>query len=228
MTTVAEFVIDAPPEAWRSVGFDVDSDGLLQLGGIRIRLTHMGPLAAVADPSGDPVADPNARSGTGRGLSSWVLADAPDVDVAEIDGLPTAHASAPPQPGPVHPNGVVGIDHVVVYTPDLERTCAAIAAATGAPLKRVREAGSVRQGFHRLGQLIVEVVTSPQVSARHAVFWGLAFNVSDIDAIYTRCGRAMMSPPKHAVQQGRRIASFYAAAGLGVPVAVMTVEARNS
>ena len=50
-----------------------------------------------------------------------------------------------------HPLGAIGLDHVVVTTDSLERTCAAIEAATGAPLKRVREVGEIRQGFHRLG-----------------------------------------------------------------------------
>ena len=47
--------------------------------------------------------------------------------------------------------GAIGLDHVVVTTDSLERTCGAIADATGAPLRRVREVGEIRQGFHRLG-----------------------------------------------------------------------------
>jgi len=212
-TAVAEFVIDARPEAWRAVGFDVgvaDDDGhaRLQLGGISIRLTGTDPVARA-----------------GSAMTEWVLAGAPDTDIAEIDGLRTTHvpAAAQPRAATEHPNGVVGIDHVVVFTPDLEKSCDAIAAATGAPLKRIREAGDVRQGFHRLGELIVEVATSPTVTVSHATFWGLALNVADIDAIYARCGDALMSPPKQAVQQGRRIASFRKNAGLGLPVAVMSV-----
>ena len=203
MTTVAELVISAEPEAWRAVGFNVDDHGLLRLGGINIRLT-----------------------GGADGLAEWVLADAPDRAVDVIDGLLTSHGDAPSPADTNHANGVSSIDHVVVYTPDLERTCAAIETATGAPLRRVRETGSLRQGFHRLGELIVEVVTFPQIAQEQATFWGLALNVDDIDALYERCGDAAMSAPKNAVQPGRRIASFRESAALGLPVAVMTPHQR--
>jgi hypothetical protein len=199
MTTVAELVIAAEPSAWRAVGFEVDDEGLLELGGIGIRLT-----------------------GGNNGLTEWILADAPDASVDVIDGLRTSHADVPSPRTTHHDNGVDSIDHVVVYTPDLERTCGAIEEATGAPLRRVREVGSLRQGFHRLGGLIVEVVSFPQIVQERATFWGLALNVDDIDALYERCGDEAMSAPKDAVQPGRRIASFRESAALGLPVAVMT------
>ena len=211
MTTVVEFVVDASADAWRAIGFDVASDGgaggVFQLGGIRIRLTG---------------------NDSGAGITSWVLADAPDASITSIDGLATSHGTPGNGSAPVHPNGIDSFDHVVVNTADLEHTCAEIAAATGAPLKRIREAGAIRQGFHRLGELIVEVVTHPGVDTPHASFWGLALNVVDIDALYERCGDGLMSAPKTAVQPGRRIASFRKEAGLGLPVAVMTPHPRNS
>jgi hypothetical protein len=205
MTTVVEITVAAEPDAWRAVGFEVDGDGGVVLGGIRIRL-----------------------AGGDGGITGWLLADAPDTAILDIDGLAASHTSAPTDAaGPVHPNGVTSIDHIVVYTPDLERTCAAIEAATGAPLKRIREVGSLRQGFHRLGELIVEVVTFPGVTSAQAEFWGLALNVADIDALYERCGADAMSAPKDAVQPGRRIASFRESAALGTPVAVMTPHVRR-
>ena len=206
MTTVAEFVLALDPQPWRAVGFNVDANDTMQLGGIRLRFTGIG-----ADP----------------GIASWVLAHAPDLSVVAIDGLQTAHGEPADSAEPSgQPNGVRGIDHVVVYTPDLEQTCDAIAAVTDAPLKRIREVGQLRQGFHRLGELIVEVVTFPGVPVEHATFWGLALNVADIDALYATYGEAVLSRPKDAVQSGRRIASFRDAAGLGLPVAVMTTGAR--
>ena len=68
---------------------------------------------------------------------------------AELDGLPwraaAAVASAPPASRAAHPNGAVGIDHVVVVTPDFDRTAAALDTA-GLGLRRVRDAGGFRQG----------------------------------------------------------------------------------
>ena len=208
MTTVAEITLVASPDAWRSAGFTVDDDGVVWLGDIALRLVQSMDGAS--------------------GITGWVLVDAPEPHGVDIDGLPTSHVASPgdlpvaPTPAVGHANTVTTIDHIVVYTPDVERTCGAITAATGAPLKRIREVGSLRQGFHRMGAFIVEVVSFPGVTSEHAEFWGLAFNVADIDAAYALCGDDAMSVPKDAVQPGRRIASFREPVGLGTPVAVMT------
>ena len=207
MTTVVEFTVVASPDAWRSAGFTVGEDRVVRIGDVEVRLIE-------------------EDSERGGGITGWALVDAPDPHVIDLDGMHTAHifersalAEGVPEP---HANTVTTIDHVVVQTKDLERTCAAIEAATGAPLRRVREVGTLRQGFHRLGELIVEVVTHPGVVVDRAEFWGLAFNVADIDVAFALCGEAVMSQPKDAVQPGRRIASFREGASLGTPVALMT------
>ena len=60
--------------------------------------------------------------------------------------------------------GVTGIDHVVVLTPNLDRTIAAVEDRVGVPLLRIRdgEAGRspVRQAFFRLGEVVLEVVSA--------------------------------------------------------------------
>ncbi len=122
-----------------------------------------------------------------------------------------------------HPNGAIGLDHVVVTTDSLERTCAAIESATGAPLRRVREVGELRQGFHRVGGgLIVEVVERAGLPVAPAWFWGLVLNVEDLDAAVERIGTDTISEPRPAVQPGRSIATVRETAGLGLPVALMT------
>lgn len=207
MTTVVEFMLGGSDVAWRAVGFAVNDSGTVQLGGIRCRF------------------DANSLT---PGITSWALAEADDPSATSIDGLATSHRDIPDSERvpATHPNGVIGIDHVVVYTPDLERTCAAITGATAAPLKRIREVGTLRQGFHRLGELIVEVVTFPDIAPGGALFWGLALNVSDIDAMFDSYGPEVLSPPKDAVQPGRRISSFRDSALLGLPVALMTSPQR--
>ena len=157
------------------------------------------------------------------GVHGWAF-DA--VDVADIDGIPTRRAE-PPQ-ALHHLAGdftldVVCVDHIVVMTSDLMRTSEAFAAATGAPLKRVRDASnSVRQAFHRVGDVVIEIVSSPQVPAGAATLWGFVLTVRSLDAVADYLGPDVLSPPKSAVQEGRLIATFRQAAGLGVPVALMT------
>jgi len=69
---------------------------------------------------------------------------------------------------------VIGVDHVVINTPDLMRTSDALTAATGAPLKRVRDAGNnMQQGFHRLGSVVVEIVTCAIDASGAGVIVGL-------------------------------------------------------
>lgn len=197
MTAVVELVVESPAEPWSELGLHVVDD-VAVVGSIAVRFVPGN-----------------------RGLVAWGVADCPQ-PVESIDGLPTHHVE-PVVPGAAGAGlGVVSWDHVVVMTSSLERTCAAIEAATGAPLKRIREAGPIRQGFHRLGELIVEVVETDRHTGPQAAFWGFVWNVDDLDAVCTRLGPDLITPPKHAVQPGRRIASVRASAGLGLPLALMT------
>ena len=107
-----------------------------------------------------------------EGIVAWGLDGLPSDDApVDIDGLSTYLADAPTG-DTTNTLDVVSFDHVVVMTSSLERTCGAIEAATGEALKRVREAGPVRQGFHRLGPVIVEVVESDRVTATDVVVLG--------------------------------------------------------
>jgi hypothetical protein len=142
-----------------------------------------------------------------------------------IDGIPTVRGgSTSPLVPDAHRLGIVGVDHVVVMTGSLDRTCAAIADAIGEPLRRIRDAGNgVRQGFHKAGSIIIEVVERPDLgSQRGAALWGLVFTVSDLDEVVSWLGPDVISAPRDAVQQGRRIATVRHEAGLGVPLALMT------
>ena len=151
MTAVGELVIASSVEPWRAIGLQVN-DGVARVGGIALRFVP--------------------ASGGRGGVISWGLVGSLTGSV-DIDGLATHHLEEALEGGRDHALDIVGFDHLVVMTSSLERTCGAIEAATGEPLKRIREAGAVRQGFHRLGELIIEVVESPQVTATTASFWAL-------------------------------------------------------
>ena len=205
MTSVAELVVASPVEPWQAIGLHV-VDGVARIGGIALRFVPVG-----AD---------------GReGVISWGLTGSP-AEVADIDGLATHHVDGPPAGPTEHPLGIAGFDHLVVMTSSLERTCGAIEAATGEPLKRIREAGPIRQGFHRLGELIIEVVESAQVTAPQASFWGFVWNLTDLHEACAQLGPEIVSLPKAAVQPGRFIATVRAQVGLGLPLALMTPPSR--
>ena len=124
--------------------------------------------------------------------------------MTSIDGVPT-EVVAPAAPVLVeHPIGAIGLDHVVVATDSLERTSGAIADATGAPLKRVREVGEIRQGFHRVGGggLIVEVVERAGLPEGPATLWGLVLNVEDLDSRWSGSARPRSAPPSPPCSRG--------------------------
>ncbi|HEY1358556.1 MAG TPA: VOC family protein [Thermoleophilaceae bacterium] len=206
--SIDELVVAAEPAAWQRAGFAV-ADRIAEVGTVRVRL---------------------AGSDAGRGLVSWSLRGA---DPTQLDGLPTEPSERPPVAGPRHPNGVVSVDHVVVFSPNLDRTAAALQEA-GLDLRRIREeptpAGAPRQAFFRLGEVILEVIQAPDGSPLladpegPARLWGISFLVDDLGATAEALGD-QLGDPRDAVQAGRTIATARREAELGLAVAFMTPAA---
>jgi hypothetical protein len=190
--------------AWEALGFAVSAGGDCRLGAVTL---HLG-----------------AR---GEGIVGWRLDGRGDGD-GLLDGLPElspgVQARAERPAGP-HPNGALGLDHVVIATPDLARTVAALERA-GLDLRRRRETrlGEVplRQAFFVAGDCLLEVAGPPEPTGDGpARFWGLTVVVSDLDALARELG-PRLGEPRPAVQPGRRIATLRAAAGLSTATAFMT------
>ena len=86
----------------------------------------------------------------------------------------------------------------------------------------------MRQGFHRIGERGSGWADRrTRRASRHpepgpAAFWGIVLIVDDLDAACDLIGPDRISPPKDAVQPGRRIATVRADVGLEIPVALMT------
>lgn len=202
--TLDELTVADSPQAWRACGFEVEGETCV-VGEVRIRLAGLD---------------------AGKGLIGWSLRE---VEGGELDGLATARSDRPP-PGSaaVHPNGIATVDHVVAFTPALDRTIAVLEGA-GLDLRRVREeptpAGAPRQAFFRVGGTILEVVQQPPEAIEDAdgpaFFWGLAFVAPDLDATAAGLGDRV-SEARAAVQPDRRIATLRRAAGLSLPVALMS------
>lgn len=143
----------------------------------------------------------------GKGLTDWAFGD------GEARKTPS------------HPNGVVALDHLVVTTPDLDRTIAEFEAA-GHDLRRVRDTGTderpMRQAFFKAGEVVLEVV-GPRMARGDGpmTLWGLSWTVADLEATAAFLG-TRLRPSKPAVQPGRRIATLDRAAGSSVPMAFMS------
>lgn len=222
-----------PAHAWRAGGFQVDAAG-------RVRL---GATTLVATGDGGGHQRWSWSTGTAPGLVDGIdlLADtAQPNDTAQAND--TAQPNDTAEPGDTaepsstaHPNRVIALDHVVVRSPDVERTQAAL-GELGLVCARVRTItvgdSPVEQRFFVARDTVIELVGpapgtgDPALGdlgvAEPATIWGIACVVDDIDATAAALGDAC-SAPKGAVQPGRRIATLRTRdLGIGPTVAFMT------
>lgn len=189
VTLLALQVAD-PADAWTRCGFDVDANGVCPVGGVAIRLLGRE---------------------RGTGMVGWALGGLPPDSPDELDGIPTTRSDSPGAAPGAHPNGVTAIDHVVLMSPNLQRTVAALGDIGVHPRReRDTELGGrpIRQIFYRLGEVILEVVGSPDAAGDGASsLWGITYVVADIDATAAFFGDHT-APVKDAVQRGRRITTL--------------------
>ncbi len=208
--TVDEVEVADPPEAWVRAGFCVDSGGdagaVCRIGGVRIRLTG---------------------SDRGTGILGWSLRGLPSDDsLTDLDGIPTARSDALAAAPAEHANGVTAIDHIVLLSPDLARTVDSL-SAIGVTPRRERDAQlggrPIRQVFFRFGEVIIEVVGSPETATDGpSTLWGITYVVADIDATAAYFGDRT-TPVKAAVQPGRRITTLrHQALGMSVRSAMIS------
>jgi hypothetical protein len=192
--------VAADPDAWRALGFVVDDDDMCAVDGVAIRLDSAG-----------------------RKISGWALADVPGG--VEVDGLPTVPAPPLRATTASHANGTVALDHLVVMSPDPDRTIKAL-AAHGVEPRRQRHTDQYgppfTQTFFRLGRPILELIgpVAP-AGSEPARFYGIAFTVRDLDATAALLGDRL-GRVKDAVQPERRIATLRREAGAGIPLAFMS------
>lgn len=196
------------PAVWDQLGFAVHG-GRVHLGGVEVRLD-------------------GARAG--GGLLGWTLDPSP---AGALDGLPhvasdvaspsVSASTTSSSPDPVHPNGITGVDHVVVATGDHDRTAAALAGHGLHPRRTVdgaRGDTATRYRFYLLGTCLLEVIgpTEPRADAGPARFVGLALVADDLERLGDHAGT-----PRAAVQPGRRIVTLRTEPlGGSLPIAVLT------
>ena len=194
--------LDDRPDGWAAAGFDVRDDSVA-IGNTVIRLGS----------SDDPQRGIQAVSI--EGLDGPI--DGIDLRPDESEALRPAAADSA-----AHPNGVVHIDHLVVFSPDVERTRAALATA-GLEVRRTRVGDDGRrQVFFWLGDVILELIGPVEPDTGPPIVWGLALSCADIDAAADLLGPALGSV-KPAIQEGRRIATIRTKdLGISTAIALMT------
>jgi hypothetical protein len=209
--TIDEFEVADPADTWVQAGFSVDSDAICRVGGVRIRL---------------------AGRGRGTGIVGWSLRGLPsDGSLDDLDGIPTTSSDGVAAMPAKHQNGVLAIDHVVLLSPDLRRTVESL-TTVGVEPRRERDGQlsgrSIRQIFFRAGEVIIEVVGSPETTGEGpATLWGITYVVADIDATAAYFGDRT-APVKDAVQPGRRITTLrHHELGISVRSAMISSHIRD-
>ena len=86
----------------------------------------------------------------------------------------------------------------------------------------------MRQIFFRAGEVIIEVVGSPETASEGpSTLWGITYVVADIDATTAYFGDRT-APVKDAVQPGRRITTLrHHELGISVPSAMISAHIRD-
>lgn len=191
-------IVDDPIESWHEAGF-AGNDVIV-----------IGSTTIV------PTAGPD-RSERGRGILGGSIDGIETLDGLELGSWEPSGAID----AEAHPNGVVAIDHVVVTTPDCDRTTTSFEAG-GFDVRRVRkienERGDRRQTFFWFGDVICELVGPDEPSgAGPARWWGLALTVEDLEATAELLGDSL-KPIKPAVQPGRFVATLAGGVGPSVPI----------
>lgn len=203
-------VVDDSIEVWNAAGF-------AGLDVVTIGATTVVPTAAAE----------SAGEGHRNGIVGACLEG-----IGELDGLALGSWDGSPDASSVaeHPNSVASIDHVVVMTPDCDRTTAAF-EAQGLEARRVRKIelpdGDRRQTFFWMGDVVCELV-GPEVADGDgpARWWGLALTVTDLD-ITTNLLGDLASEAKPAVQPGRFVSTLRRDAGLGVPILFISKHVKQ-
>lgn len=203
MPPLRSLVIGDDPAAWEQLGFTV-SDGQIVLGRVAIQLVG---------------------TANGRGILGWTLEGV----AHDIDGLLVMEYShSGPRNFAAHHNGLFGIDRLMIWSDDLDRSSAAFSAA--GLRERTREVvahddGSRSRGVFWAGRTVVEVVESPDNTSMHpgvSTFGGLSLVCDDFDRTAQVLG-ASLSPRRAARQAGRYLATVLSRnVDISVPVDVIS------
>lgn len=209
MPVLRSLIIGDTPASWIAAGFNVSaSNGSAHtsIGDVTIEL--VGP-------------------DDGRGITAWRFDDiGRGTGEHHIDGVSTQPVGEVLSKTGEHHNLVSHLDHVVMFTPDLQRTVAAL-EADGFEARRTRDIPGTeplrQQVFFWAGSTIIELVgPAAPTGDGPASLWGLAVTCDDLDLAHERLD-GTLGTPKPAVQPGRRIATLRTKdVGISTAIALMT------
>ncbi|MBX3429136.1 MAG: VOC family protein [Hyphomonadaceae bacterium] len=104
-------------------------------------------------------------------------------------------------------SAAVGLDHIVIRTPNPERAGALYGARLGLDMRLDREVAGRRLMFFRCGDAIVEIVHDPALTDDRDKLWGISWRVANADAARARLAEAGLdvSEVRPGMKPGTRV-----------------------
>lgn len=104
-------------------------------------------------------------------------------------------------------SGVLGLDHIVIRTPDPERAAALYGARLGLDMRLDREVMGRRLMFFRCGDAVVEIVHDSAMTDGRDKLWGLSWRVANAEAARARLAAACLdvSEVRAGAKPGTRV-----------------------
>jgi catechol 2,3-dioxygenase-like lactoylglutathione lyase family enzyme len=178
-------VLDAHGEGLASIAFGVDDVDRAER---RLARVGLDPEPIVAGESIDRLG--GGRRHWRRTRASTVATHGVRIFMMESTSLPCSALRAP------EAGAVMGLDHVVIRTPDPERAAALYGARLGLDLRldRSNQDWGARLMFFRCGGLIVEIAHDLKagVSSGPDTLWGLSWRVPDASSAHERLRAASL------------------------------------
>ncbi|KAJ3235641.1 hypothetical protein HDU81_000273 [Chytriomyces hyalinus] len=255
---LVEITIADNPSAWTAAGFKVHQhpmphrDPFVQVGQVTINL--IGGHGGIVSWAFESSPAHNAEMGTLlHALSqNTILTSTQKITPGFIvDGLATTlissrdeerHSLMTPFLESIqsikNPNGVTGVDHIVIGSKNASRTIGMLAMLGIHPRAPAMERNAKRYWFFKSGDVVIELIEKSANNAASssndtattvdgtqdgARFWGLAFSCADVDTLAAG-SQLMRSKPRDAIQgKGRRICILnHEKAGISTNVAFIT------
>lgn len=104
-------------------------------------------------------------------------------------------------------NGVPGLDHIVIRTPEPERAAALYGARLGLDMRLDREVMGRRLMFFRCGDAIVEIIHDDALTGGRDTLWGMSWRVASADAMRERLANTGLdvSEVRSGMKPGTRV-----------------------
>jgi hypothetical protein len=183
--------------SWESIGFLVDSKNEVHFNEVSIKLCGDEPEKYKIPSHG--------------GIFAWNWSGISN-SLETIDGIPILRdkgegSSKPDTPALDHPNGVNGIDHIVLNSFNFEKTEKEM-ENLGVQLRQKFSPGNLNMAFYRPRTMTIEVLANKadkpeETQEKKSFLWGITFATKDISATHTYL-KDLTKPPHDAVQKGRK------------------------